>query len=141
MDKKKNFNKKTWVTSSLRRMSYRYPPRNEALKNGRVDRGLYKCAMCEGIFHQKEVKIDHVEPVVPFTGFPMHPLTQGPDWTIFMDRLFCDVEGFQLLCDPCHDQKTIIEDTMRATYNAEQKEIEKKKLKEEKKLAKLNRKK
>lgn len=134
----KTFNFKTWLTSGLRRMTYRYAPRNEALKLGRVDRGLYKCAMCEGVFHNKDVKIDHTVPVIPYTGFPMHPVTGGPDWTIFIERLFCPTDGFQLLCNPCHDQKTMIEDTMRAQHTQDIKEKERLLKKEAKRIAKNN---
>jgi len=132
----KRINKKTWIMATLRRASYRWPSRNEALKLARVDRGLYKCAMCEGTFQQKETALDHVEPVVPFNGFPMHPNTNEPDWTIVIDRLFCSVEGFQILCHPCHDVKTMSEDTLRANYSKERKDKEK----EEKKLAKRKKK-
>lgn len=117
----KKFNIKTWLTSGLRRMSYRYPPRNEALKLSRVERGLYKCAMCENLFKNGEFIIDHIEPVVPYTGFPIHPVTGGPDWTIFIERLFCPVENFQVLCKPCSDTKTAIEDSMRTTSNQNKK--------------------
>lgn len=128
--KKKQINKKTWITAGLRRMSYRWTPRNEALKLARVERGLYKCAMCESSFKQNEVVIDHIEPVVSIKdGFT--------NWEDFINRLFCDVEGFQILCYPCHDQKTNIEDSLRAEYNAERKRIEKEKKKEQKRLAKL----
>lgn len=136
---KKQLTKKTWITSTLRRASYRWFARNEAKKLARVDRGLYKCAMCEGIFKDKDTVIDHIEPVVPFTGFPMHPITGEEDWTIFINRLFCDTDGFQILCDPCHDQKTAVEDSIRAqrTQDAKERErLEKKRLKLEKKLNK-----
>lgn len=109
----KKFNKKSWITSSLRRMSYRWAPRNLALKAARVERGLYKCAHCEELFKNGEFALDHIVPMVPHTGFPMHPVTKGPDWTIIIDRLFCDVDGFQVLCNSCHDIKTSIEDNIR----------------------------
>ena len=114
----KKFNRKNWITSTLRRASYRWPPRNEALKKARVDRGLYQCAVCQECFSQKDIKIDHIQPVVSLKeGFTT--------WDDFMERLFCDVEGFQILCDPCHDAKTAIEDTLRANYNKERKAEEK----------------
>jgi hypothetical protein len=37
----------------------------------------------------------------------------------FIDRLFCDVDGFQVLCNSCHDAKTMMEDTLRAKFNKE----------------------
>lgn len=129
MDEKKKVNKKTWIMSTLRRASYRWPPRNEAERLARIDRGLYKCAMCEGTFRSKEYAIDHINPVISLKdGFS--------SWDEVIDTLFCDVEGFQILCHPCHDQKTAIEDTMRANYHAERKLEEKNRLKEEKRLAK-----
>lgn len=129
MDEKKILKKKTWITSTLRRASYRWPARNEALKLARVERGLYKCALCEGTFQNKDIVIDHIEPVVSLKeGFTT--------WDAFIDRLFCEVEGFQILCNPCHDAKTQTEDSLRAVYNQERKKIAKEEEKEQKKLAK-----
>lgn len=122
--------RKNWIISTLRRASYRYAPRNEAQRLARVDRGLYKCAMCEEIFHQKETVIDHIEPVV-------HLKNGWTNWDDFVNRLFCNVEGFQILCHGCHDIKTSQEDSIRASYNAERKDLEKKTIKEAKKLAKI----
>ena len=118
------FNPKNWLISTLRRASYRWPSRNEALKLARIDRGLYKCASCNGTFKNKEVIIDHIETVVPLTGFPIHPATGTEDWTIFINRLFCPVEGFQILCNTCSDIKTIQEDEMRKFYKLKKKEEE-----------------
>lgn len=127
--KKKKFNPKTWLTSVLRRASYRWPPRSEAIKKARIDRGLYKCAMCLNSFKQSDTIVDHIKSVVPLEGFPIHPVTGKPDWTIFIERLFCDVDGFQILCNNCADAKTLIEDEMRKMNN-EQKKLEKDKKKE-----------
>lgn len=101
---KKSFNLKSFLINRLRRASFAYPPRNEAMKEARVDRGLYKCAHCviEGkdvIWRAKEVKADHILPVVdPTVGFV--------DWNNFINRLFCEKEGFQILCEEHHDLKT-----------------------------------
>lgn len=104
--KLKKHNRKTFVTGSLRRASLRWPPRNEALKKARVDRGLYRCAMCENTFKRDEVHIDHILPVInPSIGFN--------GWDDFIDKLFCDVDGFQILCKMDHEIKTMLEDEMR----------------------------
>jgi 5-methylcytosine-specific restriction endonuclease McrA len=132
----KKMNRKTWIMSTLRRASYRWPPINEAEKLARKERGRYECAYCHELFKSGEYAKDHIEPIVPYSGFPIHPVTGGPDWTIIIDRLLCDVEDIQILCHSCHDQKTAIEDTMRATYNAQKKEMEKQLKKEQKLLAK-----
>lgn len=133
----KKINKKTWIMATLRRASYRWPAINEAERLARRERGLYECAMCNQLYRRGEYAKDHVEPVIPFTGFPIHPITGGPDWTIVIDRLLCDIENFQILCHSCHDQKSAIEDAMRANHNANLKEIDKKQKKEEKLKKKL----
>lgn len=121
----KKMTKKTWIMAGLRRMSYRWPPKNEAERKARVDRGLYKCATCEGTFKAGEYAIDHIMPVVALKeGFT--------SWDEIIDTLFCDVDGFQILCHACHDMKTSIEDAMRASYNKKRKEEDKLKKKLEK---------
>lgn len=130
------YNLKGWLTSVLRRASFRWGPRSSALKLARVDRGLYKCATCSGQFRNKDIVLDHVIPVVSIKdGFKFRP-NGAPDWNDFIDRLFCDVNGFQVLCNVCHDNKTKIEDTLRAQYNAERKAVIKEQKKQEKALQK-----
>lgn len=121
----KKLTRKTWIMATLRRASYRWPARNESEKIARVERGLYKCAMCEGTFRNGEYAIDHIKSVISLKdGFTT--------WDDVIENLFCDVEGFQILCHPCHDIKTAQEDSMRANYNAEKKELAKQHKKEEK---------
>lgn len=105
MKKKKEINLKTWLIPKLRRLSYMWPPRNEAKKLARVERGKYKCAQCNNIFGPKEVVLDHINPVVPIEGFQ--------DLGHFVESLFCDVSGFQVLCIADHDTKTTQEDILR----------------------------
>lgn len=115
MSTEKKFNKKGWITSSLRRMSYRWPPRSAALSAARVERGMYRCNTCQNIFPKSEIKLDHIEPVVSVKdGFTT--------WDDFINRLLCDQDGYQCLCDQCHDMKTMVEDELRAQYNKERKE-------------------
>ena len=132
----KRMTKKTWIMASLRRAGYRWPEKAQAERDARVDRGLYKCAMCGESFKSKEYAIDHIEPVVPHTGFPLHPITGGPDWTIIIERMFCDKEGFQILCLVDHDLKSSIEDKLRSDNGAKRKEEAKlqKKLDKQKKV-------
>lgn len=133
-------NLKSWLTSVLRRASFRWGPRSQCLRNGRVARGLYECTNCKGHFSvsKKEIKVDHIIPVVSITtGFQFRP-NGLPDWNEFIDRLFCPVEGLQLLCNTCHDSKTQIEDTMRAEFNQKRKTKEKEILKDARKNEKVN---
>lgn len=119
-----------FIKNTLRRSSYRWSPRGEAEKAARISRGLYRCRVCEGEFARKDVELDHVEPVVPINVSWMDE-DGNPDWNIFIRRLFCEKEGYQIICKRCHENKTAIEDTMRAHYNEERKNKLDKKKKEE----------
>ena len=76
-------------------------------------RGIYKCARCARnkapqlpCRHWKESKrkrnnaaVDHIDPVVdPAVGFI--------DWNTYIDRMFIEAEGYQVLCHKCHTAKT-----------------------------------
>lgn len=98
--------KKKFVISGLRRMTYRWPPRYMTQSAARVERGKYKCNECQGVFPKKETSLDHVEPVVdPEKGW------QG--WDSYIERMFADQPGWQVLCDSCHDKKTSKENSSR----------------------------
>ena len=113
---------KTWVIWCLRKASYRWPPRQAALREAAVSkvyylkhpgekvsklvRNFYKCAKCKLAFSRKGVSIDHVDPVVdPRRGW------QGFDE--YIKRMFCGKDGFQILCGTDHDEKTARERTIR----------------------------
>ncbi len=106
-----------FIKNVLRRASYRWKGRNEALIAARVARGLYKCAICQvDTFKRTEVNLDHIEPVVPVET-DWHLPDGSPDWNIFIKRLYVGQEGFQVICTICHDNKTRMEDELRAHYN------------------------
>lgn len=113
----------TFVKNTLRRASLRWPPRNEAIKAARIERGLYQCAMCKNGFKRDQVHLDHIYPVVS--------LSEGyVDWNEYIARLLVKSEGFQVLCSTCHTYKTSVEDKTRAILNQQRKELDKKKKKE-----------
>ena len=100
---------KAFIISVLRSGWRKYPPRYDALKAALVGKRTnrltgrmadhYKCASCSGFFVAKEVQVDHIEPVVdPDDGFV--------NFIVFIDRLFCEAENLQVLCKPCHKDKT-----------------------------------
>lgn len=98
--------KHKWIKNAIRRASYRWPPRSEAKIKARVSRGIYICAICNKEQKAKDIQLDHVEPVVAVeTGFV--------DWNQFIDRLFVPITGFQVLCKPCHTEKSIKENEKR----------------------------
>lgn len=106
----KKVNLKTFITGVLRRASFHWKPRQEAMTAARVSRGNYKCAICQDDgFGPKEVTLDHIDPVVdPKLGFV--------SWDHFIPRLFCEASGFQVICKSCDSSKTSIEDLMREHY-------------------------
>lgn len=104
--KSKKPNLEHWLKNKLRRASYMWPPRKEAIVNARVERGKYKCNSCENIFGPKEIQLDHINPVInEEEGFV--------DWNTYIERLFCSTELFQVLCKPCHEMKTFFENEIR----------------------------
>lgn len=106
---------KRFLIPVLRRASYRWISRSEALKISRVDRGLYECAECKGHFRRCDINIDHIEPVVSLEeGFE--------NWDKYIRRMFPVVQGFQVLCSSCHEVKTDLEKEMRKHYRRIKKE-------------------
>lgn len=107
---------KSFVTSALRAASRRWPPKYKALKEAFVGKMVnektgkmamhYKCASCTKLFVATDVQVDHIEPVVdPKKGFV--------GWDIYIDRMFCEIKGLQVLCKVCHTTKTEIEKAER----------------------------
>jgi len=111
-------NRNNWVKQKLRFASLRWPARTECLKRARVERGRYKCSMCQGIFKVDQVDVDHIQSVVPINNEWSY---QEIDWNIYIPRLLCDVDELQVLCKICHEYKTQIEDTLRAKFYQEKK--------------------
>ena len=105
----------SFVKSALRSASSRWPPKYESLKEAFIDKRTnkktgrlskhYRCASCREIFPTSEVQVDHIDPVIPLTGFST--------WDEVVDRIFCEREGFQVLCKACHNIKTQQERTIR----------------------------
>ncbi len=110
LERKRSADLKRFLIPVLRRATYRWKERGEALKAARIERGLYKCADCKNQFKAKEVQLDHILPVVD-------PKTGWIDWNTFITRLFVFKEGWQVLCSTCHDQKTMLEDALRNAFS------------------------
>lgn len=133
--KKKASGLKEWILWQLRRLSYRWPARGQAFREaGRTQkefmrrpginpklvsarvRNFFECAECEKIFPRREVSADHKIPVVD-------PRVGWVSWDVFIPRLFCDKENFNILCNSCHDTKTKHETDVRTRYRRERKKI------------------
>ena len=58
----------------------------------------YQCNKCKKWFPDKQINVDHV--------LPAGELNKAGDLPGFVERLFCEVEGLQCLCQNCHNEKT-----------------------------------
>lgn len=106
---------KTFLIPILRHASLRWWARTEALSRARVERGLYKCAMCAGEFKKAEVHVDHIIPVVKVRdGFT--------NWDDYINSLFVSPEELAILCIPCHNGKSDVELELRKNYKSLTKE-------------------
>lgn len=107
---------RSMIISGLREKSRWWKPAQECKRLARQSKGRYLCASCKtigpatikGTYKNGKPRkinnavIDHVHPVVsPYRGFEC--------WDTYISRMFCVLEGFQLLCHKCHEAKTTFE--------------------------------
>jgi len=95
----------------LRKFSRFWAPKENVLKKSKIARGLHQCSLCSAIVNYKEIKVDHIEPVVPVTGFTT--------WDDLINRLFCEEAGLQAICEACHSEKTKKENESRKRWRKE----------------------
>lgn len=101
----------SFITSGLRSTHSRWGPKAAAKREAWVSRGVYKCAVCgkegpatlpplEGRKRRRNnAAVDHIEPVVdPAVGFI--------DWNTYIDRMFVELDSYQVVCYSCHSIKT-----------------------------------
>lgn len=98
--------RKEFIIAALRKASYRWPARYDALKESRCAPGLHRCAKCPSIIRTNETKKDHVRPVVrPEQGFI--------SLDIYAHNLLGGPGSIQVLCKECHSKKTKAENKKR----------------------------
>ena len=110
----KNRNNGQWTTprfnsfikSALRGASRRWGPLYTCKKNARTARNTYTCSLCSKSVGNKDIKIDHIHPVVD-------PIKGWVSWDSFIERLFVEKDGYQALCVACHQFKTSKERLVR----------------------------
>ena len=96
----------SFIRSALRRAFTKYPNKYKALNAARRvkkhakgrQKWEYRCASCTRFYAGKSVQVDHIIPAGSLRSF-----SDLPD---FCSRLFCSVEGLQVLCHRCHTVKT-----------------------------------
>ena len=106
----KPYNGNTWsraryfgfIRSGLRRMSLRWGPKSECLRAARrpsksANKRLkweVRCGKCGGWFAGKDVAVHHKTECGTLRAYT--------DLPGFVERLFCEVGGFIVLCTGCH---------------------------------------
>jgi 5-methylcytosine-specific restriction endonuclease McrA len=93
----------------------RWGPRNTAIDRAYVDDGinpktgrrckLHRCEECNDLFAKGDMHADHIIPVVPVTGFD--------SWDGTIERMFCEEDGFRIVCKDCHKGITDKENEQR----------------------------
>lgn len=106
--------KKKFIIAALRRSTYRWPPRYEAKNLARRGKQLnknnrmvwmYECYICNQLFEDKQVQMDHIIPICGDEGFR--------NWDEFLDNILCDIPNWGVACKPCHKAKTKRENDAR----------------------------
>jgi len=96
----------SFIRSALRNKSRFWKPISQCKTNGkRTYKGPnkrqkfeYQCNYCKNWFAEKNINIDH--------KIPAGSLNCSTDLPGFIDRLFVEVDGLQILCTQCHNIKT-----------------------------------
>lgn len=104
---------KSFIMSALRRAQW--PQKYKAIARAYVKDGvnpktgkpckLHKCPVCEKLYPKGMMQADHVQPVVPVSGFD--------SWDGVIARLYCEEEHFQPICRACHKAKSLEENKQR----------------------------
>ena len=96
----------SFIRSALRQKSRWWKPISECkLKAKRKYKGTnkrqkfeYQCKKCKQWFAEKNINVDHIKPA--------GSLNCAEDLPGFINRLFCEIDNLQVLCEPCHNVKT-----------------------------------
>jgi len=99
----------SFIKGNLRRITSKWGPIQDCLREARVRRGFYICSDCkeevpastrdESGKRVKNVHVDHVVPVIdPDIGWV--------SWDSTIDRMFSERDNLQVLCYECHKLKS-----------------------------------
>lgn len=96
----------SFLRSKLRSGFTRWPPKYDVLLDARrkytgkskAQKWEFQCALCRDWYAQKNVEVDHIVACGPLRTFA--------DLPVFVERLYCGKEGLQVVCKPCHKEKT-----------------------------------
>lgn len=100
--KPKKVNYKSRIISLLRKVWLQSEVRTNAIKKARIARNQYMCNACKTIHVRTNINVDHIEPVIPLTGWI--------GYDSFIERLLPETdENLQVICIGCHELKNLEE--------------------------------
>lgn len=70
-----------------------------------------RCNVCKLLHPTYQMEVDHLVPVVGFNEISIE-LTADT----LIDRIWCEQNNLQVLCDPCHNLKTKTENKLRREF-------------------------
>ena len=96
----------SFIRSALRQKSRFWKPITECkFKARRLYKGPnkrqkyeYQCNSCNKWWIEKKINVEHITPA--------GSLSSSKDLPGFVERLFCEVDNLQVLCEACHNKKT-----------------------------------
>jgi hypothetical protein len=95
-----------WPGKAIARDNARVIVDDGHYKNGNPKTKLmFKCAGCLDLYEKEDTQADHINPVVDIKGFT--------NWDQYINALFCQPSGYQILCKTCHLSKTLSENSQR----------------------------
>ena len=71
----------------------------------------YICSVCGNTFQQKDIQVDHINPVIPI-GKKIDDL----DYNDIYNNIFCGKDNLQVVCKDCHKIKSTEERKLRKHY-------------------------
>lgn len=101
------FDLEDFVIKTLRSKLKRTPQYTRARQRAYVERGRYRCHLCNKILHYKKFQMDHINPIVTLDG-------KNNGLVAKIKRIFCDENGLQYICIIDHKIKTNLENKIRA---------------------------
>lgn len=129
--KKPKYNQSSAIISALKRTFSRSPVVTEVKNLVRTEHDQFKkdgtlakkkavrfkCAECKKIHMGKDIQVDHLEVVVPL-NIPAKYICMDT----LINRLFVTAAELQVLCKPCHKEKSKKENAIRREWKAKTKE-------------------
>lgn len=99
----------SFIKGNLRRITSKWGPIQDCLREARVERGQYLCEGCKQIVpastrdeNGKRVKNVHVDHIIPV----IDPDIGWVSWDDTINRMFSERDNLQVLCYECHKAKS-----------------------------------